>query len=91
MALALFVAIACEEVDKLLTFRINDRTTIRIENTSPLNLPVEIPTPAVTTNSQQQYENNNTDKSHVAYKAPDLLLQWCHLCFDGLNTLTNLG
>lgn len=51
---------ACEEVDKLLTFRINDHTSIRIESSSPLTLPLEVPTPDVTSNSQQQYENNNT-------------------------------
>lgn len=56
---------ACKDVDKLLTFRINDATTIRIESSSPLNLPLEVPTPAVTSNSQQQYENNNTAKNLV--------------------------
>lgn len=51
---------ACDELDKLLTFTINDRTAIQIESTSPLNLPLEIPTPAVTSNSEQQFNNNNT-------------------------------
>jgi hypothetical protein len=51
---------ACEELDKLLTFTISDRTAIQIESTSPLNLPLEIPTPAVTSNSEQQFTNNNT-------------------------------
>lgn len=52
--------LGCEDVDKILTFPINDRTTIQIEGISPLQPPLEIPTPAVTSNSQQQYENNNT-------------------------------
>jgi hypothetical protein len=56
---------ACKDVEKLLTFRINDSTSIRIESSSPLNLPLGIPTPAVTSNSQQQYENNNTSKNLV--------------------------
>jgi hypothetical protein len=56
---------ACKDVEKLLTFRIDDSTSIRIESSSPLNLPLGIPTPAVTSNSQQQYENNNTSKNLV--------------------------
>lgn len=65
MILVAILLSACKDVDKLLTFRINDITDIRIESSSPLNLPVEIPTPAVTSNSQQQYENNNTAKNLV--------------------------
>ena len=62
----MIVVIACEEVEDLLTFRINDRTSIRVEsNASPISLPFEIPTPDVTSNSQQQYENNNTHASLV--------------------------
>ena len=58
--LMVFFVTGCEEIDKALTFTINDQTSIQIEGSSPLNLPLEIPTPAVTSNSQQQYENNNT-------------------------------
>ena len=57
VALLLF---GCNEIEKMLTFTINDRTAIRIESTSPLTLPLGIPTPAVTSNSEQQYSNNNT-------------------------------
>lgn len=56
---------ACDEIDELLTFRVNDRTNIRIESTSPLNLPLEVPTPAVTSDSRQQFENNNTNADLV--------------------------
>lgn len=62
---SIFILIAvilasCDDVEDLLTFHFNDSTTIVVESASPLNLPVEIATPAVTSNSQQQYENNNT-------------------------------
>lgn len=61
---ALFAAFlcftACDDVEDLLTFHFNDRTRIRIESASPLSLPFEVATPAVTSNSQQQYDNNNT-------------------------------
>jgi len=59
-SLIILLLFSCEDIEKMLTFNINDSTSIRIESTSPLNLPLEIPTPAVTSNSQQQYENNNT-------------------------------
>lgn len=64
--LPILLLTACEEIDKLLTFSINDRTTIHIEATpSPLTLPVVIATPDVTSDSQQQYANNNTHASLV--------------------------
>ncbi len=63
--LAAIVLSSCNDVEKLLTFRISDRTNIQIQSSAPLDLPVEIPTPAVTSNSQQQYQNNNTSKELV--------------------------
>jgi hypothetical protein len=50
----------CSEVEDLLTFEIADQTEFTVESTSPLNLPIEIATPSVTTNSNQKFENNNT-------------------------------
>lgn len=64
--LAVLLMLSCEEVDKMLTFHINDQTSIRLEqNASPVSLPLEIPTPDVTSNSEQQYENNKTHASLV--------------------------
>jgi hypothetical protein len=50
----------CSEVEDLLTFNISDETQFTVQSTSPLNLPIEIATPSVTTNSTQKFENNNT-------------------------------
>lgn len=63
LAAALFSA--CDDLDKVLTFQVNDMTTVRIESSSPLNLPLEVPTPTVTSNSEQQYKNNNTAKNLI--------------------------
>lgn len=41
-------------------FALNHQSTFRVESSSPLNLPFETTTPDVTTNSSQQFENNNT-------------------------------
>ena len=56
----MLIVTGCNDVEDLLTFHFSDRTQIRIESASPLNLPIEIITPAITSNSQQQFENNNT-------------------------------
>jgi hypothetical protein len=54
--LALF---SCEEVNDLLTFHVSDRTTIQIEGATP-GLPLNLATPDVTSNSEREYQNNNT-------------------------------
>jgi hypothetical protein len=55
----------CKEVDDLLTFTISNEITITVPSNSPLNLPVELVTPEVTTNSSQSFANNNTEASLV--------------------------
>jgi hypothetical protein len=57
--------IACDDVEKLLTFYINHQATFQVESTAPLNLPIIISTPDITTNSSQTFDNNNTSASHV--------------------------
>lgn len=60
LLLSVFLISSCDEVEDLLTFHINDHTAIRIESGIPLDLPLSIQTPSVSSNSQQQYENHNT-------------------------------
>jgi hypothetical protein len=56
---------SCDEIDKLFTFSINHQVNFQIESSAPLNLPFEIATPDVTTNSNQSFKNNNTSSSLV--------------------------
>lgn len=56
---------SCDAVDDLLTFSISNETSIKIKSTSPINLPSEIITPEVTTNSSAEFENNKTKASLV--------------------------
>ncbi|MBS7256063.1 hypothetical protein [Flavobacterium branchiicola] len=68
IALSLFLSLflsSCDAVDDLLTFTISNETSIKIQSTSPINLPSEIVTPEVTTNSSAQFENNKTKASLV--------------------------
>lgn len=69
----------CKDVDELLTFTISDETTFTVESAGLLDLPVNIPTPDVTTNSNQKFENNNTSAALVK----DIRLQTVRL------TITN--
>lgn len=48
-----------------ISFSISDETTIRVESITPLNLPFELTTMDVTTNSQQEFENNHSSTSLV--------------------------
>jgi len=68
IVLTVFVSIffsSCNAVDDLLTFTISNNASIKIQSTSPINLPSEIITPEVTTNSSSEFENNKTKASLV--------------------------
>lgn len=53
-------AVSCDKVDDLLTFTFNNQTTFTIENQYGEDVPFTVPTPDITTNSSQEFENNNT-------------------------------
>lgn len=55
----------CSTLDDLLSFNISNSTSIKIQSTSPINLPSEIITPDVTTNSSAEFSNNKTKASLV--------------------------
>jgi len=71
---------SCNKIDELLTFKINDSTEFTIENAIVVNLPFDIPTPRITTDSETEFKNNNTasrlvkniylDKLQLSIKQP---------------------
>ncbi|WP_163411063.1 hypothetical protein [Flavobacterium ajazii] len=68
IVLSLFLSLSlssCEAIEDLLTFNISNEASIKIKSTFPLNLPSEINTPDVTTNSSSEFENNNTEANLV--------------------------
>ncbi|TDW52442.1 hypothetical protein EV144_1011132 [Flavobacterium sp. 270] len=68
IALSLFLAVlvsSCSAVDDLLSFTISNQASIKIKSTSPINLPSEIITPDVTTNSSTEFANNKTKANLV--------------------------
>ena len=56
---------SCDKVDELLTFSISTSTEIPIEKTLVISLPFDIPTPSIKTNSESEFENNNTSAKLV--------------------------
>ena len=65
LVFAAFLISQCKQVDDLLTFTIANQVGITVPASSPLNLPFELATPDVTTNSSQTFANNNTEASLV--------------------------
>jgi hypothetical protein len=51
---------SCNEIDKLLTFTISNQTSFKISSGFPVELPNEVATPDVATNSSTDFKNNNT-------------------------------
>ncbi len=55
----------CKELAKLTQFYINYNTSITIPKTLGVDLPVNVVTPAITTNSESEFEANKTQKKLV--------------------------
>jgi hypothetical protein len=62
IAIAIFglVALSCSVIDDLLTFSIDNQTTVTIPSGFPVNTAFELITPDITSNSSSEFENNNT-------------------------------
>lgn len=68
IALSIFLSLfltSCDAIDDLLSFTISNETSIQIKSNSVVNLPVEIETPEVTTNSSSEFKNNKTNAGLV--------------------------
>ena len=56
---------ACKKIEDLFSFTVSNESSITIQSTTPVNLPFNIISPDVTTNSSEQFKNNNTDVKYV--------------------------
>ncbi len=56
---------SCKEIDKLTQFNLDMETTVTINAGLPVNVPFDIPTPPIPTQSTQTFENNNTSKDLI--------------------------
>jgi hypothetical protein len=65
LPLVLAITFACSEIDKILTFNIENEANFSIPSTIGINSPFIIQTPDIQTNSTQEFANNNTKKDLV--------------------------
>ena len=61
----LFSVVSCKKIEDLLTFKVNVENNFTVPASGPLSVPFDILTPQVTTNSNQQFQNNNSDVNKV--------------------------
>ncbi|MCC9166396.1 hypothetical protein [Pontibacter harenae] len=60
MVLVVLVGTACEKIDKLLTFYIEEEETIEINSQFPVGVVTPLSPIAIPTNSEETFKNNNT-------------------------------
>ena len=65
VAAILFSVVSCKKIADLLKFTIDVENNFTVAASGPLNIPFDILTPQVTTNSSQQFQNNNSDINKV--------------------------
>jgi hypothetical protein len=56
---------SCKKLEQLFTFTISNESSVTIPSSSPVNLPVDVATPSVSSNSSQEFKNNNTNVNLV--------------------------
>lgn len=64
-AFVIFLLISCDAVDELTKFDLDYTTSYTIESNTILDVPFEIITPEVTTNSESEFESNDTRKDLI--------------------------
>lgn len=67
VAIAIFglIAVSCDVIDNLLTFSIDNQTTVTIPSGFPVNTALDLVTPDIPSNSSTVFENNNTNAELV--------------------------
>lgn len=60
LILVVFCIASCEKLDELISFTITDTSSLTIKANSGINIPFVIPSPEITTSSEQAFKNNNT-------------------------------
>lgn len=61
----LFANPGCKELDKLTQFHVTYNSQVTIPKTLGVNLPIDVPTPDIKTNSNSEFESNNTHKNLI--------------------------
>ena len=61
----LFIGFSCNTIDKLTQFNITNDAEMTIPATFGINIPIDIWTPDITSNSTSTFESNNTHKDLI--------------------------
>ncbi len=67
LLLTLIFSQSCKELDKLTQFTISTDSEATIPATLGINIPIDIWTPDIPTNSESEFESNNTAKNLVEH------------------------
>ena len=62
---AILFTVACKKVNDLLTFQVGYTSKVSIPATSSINLPFDLFTPSITTNSETEFSSRNTNKNLI--------------------------
>jgi len=57
--------VSCKKLDKLTQFDITYHSEVTVPAAVPINVPFDILTPEVETNTEEEFENNNTHKDLI--------------------------
>ncbi|WP_299260170.1 hypothetical protein [uncultured Aquimarina sp.] len=61
----LTVSTSCEELNRLTVFELDYESDFTVASTTLIDIPISIETPPVPTNSESEFENNNTNSSLI--------------------------
>lgn len=61
----MLIAVSCEEVDELTKFDIEYEESFTVPATLGIDTPISLPTPDITTNSEEKFSGNDTKKDLV--------------------------
>ncbi|WP_378178535.1 hypothetical protein [Aquimarina sp. SS2-1] len=63
--LVLATTTSCEELNRLTVFELDYESEFTVASTTIIDVPISIETPPVPTNSESEFENNNTSSSLI--------------------------
>ena len=63
--LAFTLFLSCDKISKLTQFNLDYNETIEIPASSAIDIPVNINTPEIETNSEKSFKGNNTNKDNI--------------------------
>jgi len=65
--LLLITLLSCKKFDKKTQFNIENTTQSTIPSATGVNLPIDLPTPTITTSTEKEMEEHNTHKNLIEY------------------------